>query len=388
MKRLVALCVGLLLMCGCVGGLSIDQYSYVIDIGIEKGERLPYLVTLMVNTPSSQPDSEGNSGSFTVITAEGRSLFEAIETLAASQPNELNFGRTTLMMFSREFAQDDMIMESMDIALGKLRIRQNIRVIIAEGDIKSVFEGFASSSDPSTNKLKVKVTNSVNTTGMTVDTTWNLMLESFENKTQDAIVCFCGVNQQEIREDMVGGNAYPYIGGATLASGELKTSIIGSAVFSGTRMVGILDGQHTMLVQMATGKFSQGRIRVNYKDGRELSVMLFSNGAPKVSIEGDTVSFVISLVADVEMPKLIESTTSKELEDFLAYYIASESARVFTAVQNADSDVFCVGQQMIKHMENDEQWASLDFDQVYGKLNAAFTVIIKLSHDPDNVALE
>ena len=387
MKKLCIL-LAVLFCTGCVGGLSIDQYSYVLDIGVEKGERLPYLVTLMIGSPSSAPDSGGNSGSFTVVSAEGRSLFEAIETMSASQPNELNFARTSLVMFSREIAEGGMIMDCMNIALGKLRIRQNVRVEIAESDIRGVFMGLNSPSDPSTTKLKVKVSNSVKSTGMTVDTTWNQVLESIENQTQDAMVGFCGVNQNEIREDMVGGNAYPYIGGATLVNGELKTSIIGSAVFSGGRMVGILDGQHTMLVQMATGVFEQGRIRTNYTDGRELSVTLFKNSSPTIRLEGDTVRFTITLEADIEMPEIIQNTSSKELEGFLAKYIGSEMARVFMAVQNADSDVFGVGRQKIRQYKTAQEWLDCDWKSEYRELNAEFTILIKLSHDPDNVALE
>ena len=44
MKRLVA-CVTLLWLClmtGCLGGVPLDKYCYVLDLGVERGDAMPY----------------------------------------------------------------------------------------------------------------------------------------------------------------------------------------------------------------------------------------------------------------------------------------------------------------------------------------------------------
>ncbi|MDO4565568.1 MAG: Ger(x)C family spore germination C-terminal domain-containing protein [Clostridia bacterium] len=389
MRRLIvgAIICLVLLSVGCVKSLPIDRCSYVMDIGVEKGERLPYLVTLMLNSPAGSSEG-GSEGSVSLVSAEGRSLFEAIETLSAGLPNQLNFTRTTLLAFSAELAEAGEIPEIMDIALSKLRIRENARVMIMEGGVKAALEGAVSESDPTTGSLKINLENMESLLGTTVDTKWNELKEAFDSDTHDALVGFCALNEGEPKTDMVGSNEYSYLGGGLLIEGELKTAIMGSAVFSKGRMVGVLDGQNTMLVRMAAGGFVQGRIRLNTPDGRELSVSLYQGAEPEISLSGGVARFTIALEADVEMPKILQDFEPELLETLISEDIAKRMALVFKRTQEAGADVFGLGKSAIKGFERTADWESYDFPkQFYGFL-AEFFVTVKLNHSPDNNSME
>ncbi|MDO4543081.1 MAG: Ger(x)C family spore germination C-terminal domain-containing protein [Clostridia bacterium] len=390
MKRLIFIFfMFLLLLSGCLKSLPIDQYCYVIDIGVERGERLPYLVTLLINSPAAGSGESESTGEVAAVTAEGRSLFEAIETLSAGMANEFNFSRVSLLTFSRDLAHEGEIEELMNIALGKLKIRANTRVMIVESDVKAMLEGAVSASDPSTGKLKIKVENAVLSSGMVVDIKWSELKEAFESKTHDALVGFCAVNESEIRAvDMAGGDEYPYFGGSLLIEGELKTTIMGSAVFADDRMVGILDGQNTMLVQIATGAFSKGRIRLSYGNGKELSVMLYKDATPRLSLEKDRVSFHIELNADIEMPEIMENAKAGELEALVQEYLRERLINVFKATRDAGADVFGVGKAAIKEFDSAGDWEAYDWKGRFSQLQASFTIAIRIGESPDDIALE
>ena len=384
-----ALCLLLLFTAGCLKNMSLDEYCYVLDIGVERGERLPYNFVFLLNqdTGSSESSSEGK-GELTVISAEARSIYEAIETLSASLTTRLSFEKATLLAFTRELAEKGEILSLTDLALGKLKIRQNIRIIIVENDMKAVFQGLISKEDPSMSRLKSNVKSYEALSGLIQDCALNKLSEAFDSDVYDVLAPYCGVNQQQLFSDMAGGQEYPYVGGALMTEGQLKTSISGTAVFSGDKMVGILSGQHTMLVMMAAGTFRQGRYRLPWKDDRELSITLYALKTPKVALKGETATYSITLEADVEMPEIIKDATSEEMASYIEEALQEDMERVYLAVRNAGADVFGLGKEAVKQFSSNEAWEAYDFKTVYRTIEAVFHIKIKLSHDPDNITLE
>ena len=48
--RLILFCLALLPL-GCMQSKNIDEYAYVLNVGVERGTTLPYLVTFLVSAP-------------------------------------------------------------------------------------------------------------------------------------------------------------------------------------------------------------------------------------------------------------------------------------------------------------------------------------------------
>ncbi len=384
----LALCLTLLLVCaGCLNAVATDEYSYVIDIGVEKGETLPYRFIFMINNPSGGAGESASKENVTVIQAEARDLYEAIDTLAGSLPNQLNFARTTLLLFSREIAEDGKIPDLINLTYGKLKIRESCRVMIAASDIRPVFDGMVSSADPSMTKIKAHMAEYSDGTGFVPDATLGQMLEAFESKTHDVVIGYCGINTGALIQDMAGGDSYPYLGGAMLSEGQLKTSIVGSAVFADDRMVGILDGQHTMPIQMARGEFRSGRITMPYENG-DLTLTLYKNGAPEIQVQDGEAVVRIGLEAALERPLRLPGTDRVTLEAAVAGFLSHQAEKVFSAVQQADSDAFGFGQTAVKRFSDMGAWRLYDWERAYRQLAVSFQFTVKLSHDPYDLALE
>ena len=185
---------------------------------------------------------------------------------------------------------------------------------------------------------------------------------------------------------MAGGETYPYLGGGLVGEGQIKTSLAGSAVFAGNRMVGVLSGQHTMLVLMAKGVFRAGHLRLNW-EGDALDLALYAVGKPKRSWKDGTFFCEITLEADLEDPARVDAD-SETIIAAAENYIADELDRVFRATAAAGADVFEMGKEAIRSFRTWESWRASGFSRHLQDEQAVFSVKVKLSHSPRDPALE
>ncbi len=389
MKRAVLLCISLLmpLLIGCLGGVPLDKYCYVLDLGVERGDTMPYRFVFLLNEDTEGSGEDGGGrGKVSMVSAEERSLFAAIDALAGALPAQLSFERTTLLAFSRELAEAGEMGTVMAGALNRLKIRQNVRVIVVEADIRGTFQGLVSEGDPSMTRLKANVQLFEENYGYVEDWGLNRVREAFANGTGDALLPYAGRVGDPLQADMAGGQAYPYLGGGLLGEGQIETSLSGSAVFAGNRMVGVLSGQHTMLVLMANGVFRAGDLRLPWGD-TELDMALYAVGRPKRSWEQGTFRCEFVLEADLEQPAQVEAD-SEELIAAAERYLVDELQRVFRVTAAAEADVFAVGKEAICGFPSWDSWQAYDFSARLREAQAVFRVQVKLSHSPRDPALE
>ena len=389
MKRIAA---GIMTLCvlfsgGCLGGVPLDKYCYVLDLGVERGDVMPYRFVFLLNEDSAKSGEDGGGkGRVSMVSAEEKSLFAAIDALSGALPAQLSFERTTLLAFSRELGEAGEIEEITAGALSRLKIRQNVRIIVVEEDVRGAFQGLVSEGDPSMSRLKANVGLFEENYGYVEDWGLRRMTEAFANETGDALLPYAGLVGGQLRPDMAGGEAYPYLGGDLLGEGQIKTSLAGSAVFAGNRMVGVLSGQHTMLILMAKGVFRAGHLHLTWA-GEEVDLALYALGKPERSWSPGVFTCRIALEADLEDPARLDAD-SAELIAAAQSTLTEELGRVFAATAAAGADVFEVGKEAIRAFRDWDSWRAYGFSKRLRETEAVFQVQVKLSHSPRDPALE
>ena len=132
------------LCAGCIEGLPLDAYSYVVNIGIERGDTLPYRFVFVMNQEEgADKASEGETGEkkLMILSAEARTLREAAATLVSAVPSQLNFERTSLLALSRELAEEGDFAGLEDMAFGRMKLRENMRfVVYSDAENRTVAE--------------------------------------------------------------------------------------------------------------------------------------------------------------------------------------------------------------------------------------------------------
>ncbi|MBR4906070.1 MAG: hypothetical protein IKZ44_04375 [Clostridia bacterium] len=379
MRRIFIMLLCCTLLLGCMQSKNIDEYAYVLNVGVERGTTMPYLMTVLVSVPGGTEDTKVEN---VVITAEARSFSEACETLNAAYPSRLSFARASLLAIGEDLAKDGAQSAFLDFAFGKPDLWPNLRTVVVKPPIRDVFEGWITEADPSLRKIKTAVGDLAIESGIAADIGYSTYLEAISDKRFDAMLAYAGVNEYGLEPDLIGGEAYPHVGGSLLVESALKTSTAGSAVFDGDRMVGILDGRHTMETLMVTDAFRKGEMRFTLPDGSALDATLYRMRAPKVRLGHGEATVELFLEADILEPALV-SADRDALKTFLQDQLETELRAVLSALQQAGSDAMGFGRFRAKQFRTAADWEACDWKAEYRSLRVAFSVTLMLSHDPE-----
>lgn len=399
MKRLLLLLLSLCLVfgSGCMNAHSLDRYGYVLGIGFDEGETLPYRITLVLQkTLSESSDSQTNSG-FTLVEAECRNLFEAIETLSGSLPFQLDLARTALIVISAKLAmRDGGVSEVLNMSMARLHIRYNVNLFISVGDAHDAMAGLSNELDPSLNKIQINFGEYSEMTGLIPMTNITMLLESMrEQSAFDAVIPLCGVtkedNKQPVLGDSVGGSDYAYIGGSMLVKSSLRTGLAGAAVLKDGRMTGFIDGQRTQLLLMALGEFTYGRAHFPLPDGTTLTVQLHAKAKPGIDFvisDGAHASVQIPLAAYIESPERLPDMGEAEIVQLLEGALAREMQTLFSGCQRLGADAFGFGRRAVRCFHSVDAWEAFDWKMAYRTMDATFSFRIELMQDPGKSSLE
>lgn len=395
-KRFLALLIACcLLLTGCLEGQSLDRYGYVIAIAYDLGEQLDYKITFMLQKPA-KGESEQSSGSFVLVTAECNNLFEAIQTLSSSLPFELNFARTSFMVFSHPllYTRGDVLDTQLDLSFAKLRIRYNIQLFVSLTSAKDALNGLENEFYSSVTKLQSNFVSYADETGWIPITNTSLLDEAISDKTFDAILPLMGVSEDALTRavgDSVGGRSYAYIGGRMLTDTKMKTGLAGAAILSGGEMVGILDGRHVQLVRMANGEFQNGRVQMMTDDGKPISVSLRQTKKPSRKLElGNPArgKVEVYLRADIELPQSDLGYTNEELEGMIEDELSAAYPPLFAACRELNADVFGFGRLAKGKFSLAADWENFDWKSAYRTMEAAFSVEVDLVQSTVKTTLE
>ncbi|MBR0425116.1 MAG: hypothetical protein IJK01_03230 [Clostridia bacterium] len=373
MRRLTAILLALLSFCGCLSKGDAAHHIYVLSFGVESGDTFAYRIVLLAAMPKAGSE-EGATLSTEVLAAEARTLFEAIETLNAGLPMTLRFSRTALILLSEPLAREGEIERLLDFSLGALDIHSNVHVMVAGSDLKTLYEGLQNDADPSFTKTINNLDALAAQSGTVPDGRCRSVWEALGSDAFDLVLPYIGANDPNPKPDLLGGEAYPKIGGALVQSDVLGASVIGSAVFDGPRMVGTLSGWHTALLAMVRGTFSEGRTTFYLPGTGTVSVKLQTNRRTEVSVRDGTAQVRIRLKAVPEYP-LSALSRDPTLQTTLEQTIEAELNRLFSALSDAHADAMQFGTRELWQFPfgGEAGWKTR-----YASLSASFAVHVRV----------
>ncbi len=391
MKKRCACVLAALLVCafcfGCLNAESLDHYGYVLGIAIDRGEQLPYRITLALQDTAQSGEGQSDK-SFLTESAEAENLLSAIETLSGSMPFRLNFARTAMIVVSREVAmQETGMQEIFNTSITRLRIRNCANLYISLSDASDALSGLHNDSKVNLTKLQTNFAIYASETGLTLTETLADYYEAASGKCYDVVVPICGVAAEKetplLLSDAGGASL---LGGSLQTETDMKTQLAGAALFRGEQMTAVLNGQETQLLLMALGRFRQGLFRFRTSDGEKACVTLRRAEKTKRTLtlgpdgSGNQATFEISLSADADM-----LNTNGESTDAIERRIESELQTRLDALYQAcraqGIDAFALGKEAVKRFQTSQAWESFDWQGAYAQTEATFAVSVRLRHD-------
>lgn len=394
-RMLPAILLIVLLAPGCVKPRTIDSFGYILAVGFDLGEQLPYQITLMLQKTGGESKENQKSG-FELISAECGSLYEAIDTLTASLPFQLDFARTSMFVFSVPLLTErrDAMEELTDVSFPRLRIRDNVHLFVSLGTAYDALKGFENAFDANISKLQTNFIAYSREMGLIPTANLAMLAESKSGKTFDIVLPVIGVSEKNTLRairDCVGERRYSYIGGQMLTDSAMKSGISGSALFCMDQLVGILDGQNTQLLLMTTGEFHSGRVRLVAPNGQTVSVYLKTLEKPRRRLTlGASPHLTVSMMfqADVETPQTGLNLEAEELRQWIAASIEDAMPPLFFALREMGADSMGVGKEAVKQFSSTRAWEKFDWTRVYQKMDASFSVTVQIVHNTQKTELE
>jgi len=390
---------------GCYDSRELDELAYPIAIGFDKGEGKFLRMSLQIAVPTKiagggEGGGEGESGgmgSVSVMTVETPTIYSGLNMVNTYVSKQLNLSHVKTIIFSEELAMEGIEKYINAISRGR-EFRGTAYVLVAKGTGNTA-EKFIREVKPELESNPAKyyemVLGAYGYTGFTADSTLMSFYRNMTSYTTQPIAVLADVSKFEKSEDITveystykkKGRDYPLSGDYTAGNmpkvGNLKTEVMGMAVFDGARMVGELDGEEASYHLIVEGKYGYSYITIPDPEVKDLFVLLNlrQNRQPKKRVEmiGDKPQIEVNIKLEADILSIqsginyesIEKigVLEKAVEDFIKNGI---ERMIKKTAEEFGSDTFGIGEDIKKRFLTWDQWTDFDWKQKYR--NSSFNV--------------
>ena len=387
----ISLLLALAAFSGCIKYVAIDEYGYVMTIGIDKGETLAYRYCFIIQVEGDT--QEASDAKNIVVSAEGNTIHEAINIVEVSVPFQLHFGRTNYLLFSKDVAQTGYITRFIGESFKNLGVRRSTKLMVILDNCLDYCSGIVSKNNPNTSKRQYSILREYSSEGLTPMTNIALFTQNVNAKRGDNIVTLGAIDYSIPSEEIPGSTSDKSIDpNSTTAgikrTGGLRSYYMGCAVFDGGIMKGVLNGGDTETILMAKGLFHNGRL--TYGEGEDQIVLLLKNGGmPKVDISLEPApkgELSLVLQCHVESGELDVGYEkwNDELKPRLEEYMCNELKRVFELCRSMNSDACEIGKYAAMHFSSVDDWENYNWKERYSELEMQFNVSLYIENEEIN----
>lgn len=361
---------------GCYSVQSIDDLTYVIALGIDKGKNNTLALTVQFTFPTSSESASGEAAPTIVNTVECASINSGITLLNSYTSKEINLSHCKIIVFSEELAVSG-IGEEIFTLSNQVEIRPDSNIIISKSTAKEYIEN----SKPELENLVAKYYELNLFSQEYVGFTENISISNFFNK----------LNTTSIEPTAILGNGnklnLPSSDNSEdeldIVAGELpiteykrESENLGIVVFKDDKMVGELTAIETMLHLILTDNFESGIITLNHplKENSTIDIALYShkktnidakliNGSPFATIE----VFLNSRLLSVDKNSGdFDSDEIKELESLINSYLENAILNyLYKTSKEFESDIDGIGQSLLTKFKNSKEWNNYNWPQNY-----------------------
>ncbi len=401
---IAALCLSLT---GCYDAREPDDMGYVMAIGLDKGKTHFLKMTLQIAVPvkisggGGGGGSEGGGGaeSSTIESVETPSVWSGLNMINSFTSRQVLLSHAKAVVISEELARNGIISYLHTMVRSK-EFRPNLRVLVSRTSAEEYIKSVTPKLELNPSKYYELNFRSGSYTGFTPDITLNDFYFNTESLDRQSVAILASVNKFGPNKDVDiqastykdKNKPYPFEGdfkaGDIPRKAELKSEIMGLAVFDGARMVGDLDGEEAAYYLMATGEYNYSYwtfpdprhkdkfvildVRQNRKPKTNVSL---AGGKPQINLrlnlEGDILS--IQSGENYEKPGQIEFFEASA-ENLLKEGMMRTLEK---AARQYHSDIFGFGRKAKALVLTWNQWEAMNWKGIFE--NSEFNVNIDLN---------
>lgn len=359
----------------CLDPVQPESYAYVFAIGVDKGEHQRYKYSFMVQKVGQKSDS-GAMGSSEIISAEGDTVFEAINIIHGVMSGEVNFMRTSVVVFSETVAKAGGAEEFSKISFNSLRMRQSVKLLAAKGTALDFMKNLESEYRQNLTRIQVDLVMN-NRMGILPITSFSIMTEDVNGGRSDPVLTLCAVAEgaQEGKEDAKNTSG-------TLRTGGTDSYVMGSALFDGWYMKGSINENDTMYLLMAKGQFENGYFTYETSEKKIASLLLEKKAdvKTKVDMKNRTVKISVPLYCTVELDEtsLVRDEWEKKYRREVEEKIKLQLDRIAQICRELNCDAIGIGDAVSMQFYSSKEWEKYEWKKQYPNFRTEFTVSVEL----------
>ncbi len=276
---LIVLCT---VLSSCYDRKEIDDKAYVVTMGLESGKTNYLKMTLEFAVPSRMQGGEGGGSggadgggnpSSSVTTIEIPTIYAGINMVNTYISKEVDFTHAKLVVFSEELARKG-LQKYIHAMIRNREFRGNMMVVVSVGSAEEYIRNAKPEIELNIAKYHELNLQAYKYTGFTANTELIRFYLLNECTCIQPYATLAGVNKFDKPEQFDTekstykdkGREYPLEGdfhaGDLPKTYAVKSEIMGLAVFDGGKMVGKLDGEETVYLNMLYGTYDRSNISI------------------------------------------------------------------------------------------------------------------------------
>jgi len=377
---------------GCFDRREVDDLAYVIAMGLDKGKTNFLKMTLQIAVPlavGSGNEGGGGNGnkSVTLTTIETPSIFSGLNMANNYLSKQINLSHAKVIVFSEEIARESI--QKYINALKRFReVRGNTFIVVSRGSAEEYLRSIKPVLEVNPSKFFEMNLSSFRYTSFTAGSRLlDFHLQQTSSGSQPVVTLASTGKYESSEEFNIEGSTYKekdrdypmegdFMAGDIPRVGDLKSEIMGVAVFDGAKMVGELDGGEVTNYLIVNGRFDNFNytfpdplhegdfILVNINSGRPpVSRVNMVEGKPvidlHIKLEGDIISIQSGEnYEDVNKLQILENTLEEFMKKDMVKFLYKTS-------REFGSDICGFGKQMKKKFIDWEEWEKFNWFSKY-----------------------
>ncbi|HWR45455.1 Ger(x)C family spore germination protein [Sporomusa sp.] len=392
--KIALLLVLTLCIAGCNGAREIDDFAYVVSVGIDPGPDKQNIFTYQIATGQGQAGKAPGAGetSTFLVTVIAPSLAEARNLLNSVVARTPNLSHTKAIIIGEDLAKQG-IGDLLGPLLRFREFRGSMFITVTRGSAKE----FMQKNKPIMEKLPSRWLEtslaSRQDTGYFPSSNLHQFYIRLKATSGAPYATYMGLNPLNLESRPVGKKeagekALEYYPEGLGREGGNPAEIIGMAVFVADRMVGVLSNEETRAVSILSGEFVRGFITVEDpltpKHGINVQLRLGEKPKIKPTIVDGTPIFDIDVLLEGETTSIPSGINYEAreygqlLEQHLSNIITRQMEGMLTHTQQLDTDVVGFGLHARKLFSNFDEADQINWYKVYPTVKFNLNVSVKI----------
>lgn len=267
----------------CYDKEEIDNITYVIALGLDKGEKEKLKISMQYFTINEKSEGESANEETASITLEASSIIEGINLVNNSIDKKLSFSHTKLIVISEKLAKEGNLISILKPLENSKEFRPNVYMAVSKGDASKYLKAIESLKKSNIARYYKSIFSSYKYSGYYFMSPKDDFYYKMCDENVSAVVPYVAVNKskKDIKKDVL-------IAGNMKEEGrETKIQIMGCAIFNKDKMVGVLTGKEATHFLMIIGEFNNAiyTIKDPLAKDKMINISLRAYKRPKIKIK-------------------------------------------------------------------------------------------------------